>query len=266
MEGSSTAAAVSLAGVTVAFRLADGGLYTAVEGASLNVAPGEFVSIVGPTGCGKSTLLNVVAGLLQPAKGAASIFGTSLAGINRHAGYLFQADALFPWKTALENIAIGYLNLSDAPNTLKYARLAEAANRAQKYDLGVGRSIVLRGNALIWQNKFTEAAAVYNSALAIFNRIKEEEAAIDCTIRIAGAYAGMTQTRTALPLEVEAIRDSILSVSGELNPKMFGPSMFPPIPKDALAGNSDLDKICVLRTWQRLTEPNASRLEPFADR
>ena len=101
------AIAVALADVTVAFRLADGGTYTAVEAASLSVAAGEFVSIVGPTGCGKSTLLNVVAGLLQPAAGTASIFGAPLAGINRQAGYLFQADSLFPWKTALENIAIG---------------------------------------------------------------------------------------------------------------------------------------------------------------
>src|SRR5258708_6605050 len=101
------ATAVALADVTVAFRLADGRIYTAVEAASLSVAAGEFVSIVGPTGCGKSTLLNVVAGLLQPAKGTASIFGAPLTGINRQAGYLFQADSLFPWKTALENIAIG---------------------------------------------------------------------------------------------------------------------------------------------------------------
>ena len=92
------AAAVGLAHCTIAFRLADGGTYTAVEGASLNVADGEFVSIVGPTGCGKSTLLNIAAGLLAPSAGTVTIFA---------AGYLFQADALFPWKTAVENVAIG---------------------------------------------------------------------------------------------------------------------------------------------------------------
>jgi len=101
------AAAVGLARCTIAFRLADGGTYTAVEGASLAVADGEFVSIVGPTGCGKSTLLNIAAGLLAPSAGTVTIFGTALAGLNRTAGYLFQADALFPWKTALENVAIG---------------------------------------------------------------------------------------------------------------------------------------------------------------
>ena len=99
--------AVALAQVTVSFRLADGGSYQAVERASLTVADGEFGSIVGPTGCGKSTLLNVAAGLVAPSSGAIEIFGAPLTGLNRQAGYLFQAEALFPWKTALENVAIG---------------------------------------------------------------------------------------------------------------------------------------------------------------
>ena len=117
-------AAVALDDVVVAFRLADGGVYTAVERATLHVADGEFVAIVGPTGCGKSTLLNVTAGLLTPAAGAVNIFGNSLASLNRQAGYLFQADALFPWKTALENVAIG-LETSGTPVTDARARARE---------------------------------------------------------------------------------------------------------------------------------------------
>src|SRR5215470_8550453 len=80
--------AVALSGVDVTFRLADGGVYTAVERASLDVADGEFVAIVGPTGCGKSTLLNVAAGLLQPAAGAVRKGGLPLTALNRDAGYL----------------------------------------------------------------------------------------------------------------------------------------------------------------------------------
>ena len=99
--------AVALDQATVAFRLSDERIYTAVEKADLKVAHGEFVAIVGPTGCGKSTLLNVAAGLLRPASGAVRIFEKPLSGLNRDAGYLFQADALFPWKTVLENVAIG---------------------------------------------------------------------------------------------------------------------------------------------------------------
>ena len=101
------APAIALHEVAVVFRLADGATYPAVENASLAVADGEFVAIVGPTGCGKSTLLNVAAGLIAPSTGHVDIFGSRLAGLNRQAGYLFQADALFPWKDALENVAVG---------------------------------------------------------------------------------------------------------------------------------------------------------------
>jgi NitT/TauT family transport system ATP-binding protein len=124
--------AVALGEVTVTFRLADGGAYPAVEGASLAVADGEFVAIVGPTGCGKSTLLNVAAGLIAPSSGRIDIFGAPLAGLNRQAGYLFQAEALFPWKTALENVAIGL-------ETAGIAR-AQARERAQSWLARVGLS------------------------------------------------------------------------------------------------------------------------------
>jgi NitT/TauT family transport system ATP-binding protein len=122
--------AVALEDTTVAFRVGDGRVYTAVEKAQLSVADGEFVAIVGPTGCGKSTLLNVAAGLLRPASGAARIFGRPLAGINAEAGYLFQADALFPWKTAIDNVAIG-LEVTGTPR-------GDALKRAQDWLASVG--------------------------------------------------------------------------------------------------------------------------------
>jgi NitT/TauT family transport system ATP-binding protein len=81
--------------------------YTAVADTSLHIAPGEFVSVVGPTGCGKSTLLNVGAGLLEPSSGGIKVFGEELKGINRRAGYMFQAEALMPWRSALQNVIAG---------------------------------------------------------------------------------------------------------------------------------------------------------------
>ena len=81
--------------------------YTAVANTTLAIAPGEFVSVVGPTGCGKSTLLNVGAGLLQPSSGSVKVFGEELNGINSRAGYMFQAEALMPWRSALENVIAG---------------------------------------------------------------------------------------------------------------------------------------------------------------
>ena len=122
--------AVALDDATVAFRLADARLYTAVEQVRLSVADGEFVAIVGPTGCGKSTLLNVAAGLLRPISGTVRIFDAPLTGLNREAGYLFQADALFPWKTAIDNVALG-LEISGTPR-------AEALERAQAWLASVG--------------------------------------------------------------------------------------------------------------------------------
>ena len=83
------------------------GSYTAVKDVSLAIAEGEFVSVVGPTGCGKSTLLNVAAGLLKPSSGVLRVSGTPLADVNRKAGYMFQADALMPWRNALENVMAG---------------------------------------------------------------------------------------------------------------------------------------------------------------
>ena len=102
-------AAVRFRDVTISFGGAGPGAFVAVEGADLDVARGEFVAIVGPTGSGKSTLLNAAAGLLAPARGDVSIFGARLEGLNRDAGYLFQLDALMPWKTALDNVALGLL-------------------------------------------------------------------------------------------------------------------------------------------------------------
>ena len=130
--GELAATAIALEDATVAFRLAGARVYTAVEKARLTVDHGEFVAIVGPTGCGKSTLLNVAAGLLKPAAGAVRIFDKPLSGLNRDAGYLFQADALFPWKTALDNVAIG-LEIAGTPR-----RTALAAAQQWLTSVGLG--------------------------------------------------------------------------------------------------------------------------------
>jgi NitT/TauT family transport system ATP-binding protein len=103
--------ALALENITVTFAARSAGArpYTAVRDTTLVIGRGEFVSVVGPTGCGKSTLLNIAAGLLPASAGRVRVFGDDLAGINRQAGYLFQADALMPWLSALDNVAIGLI-------------------------------------------------------------------------------------------------------------------------------------------------------------
>ena len=104
-----TPPALALADVSCTFvdRANPAARYTAVAGVTLTVGAGEFVSVVGPTGCGKSTLLNVGAGLLAPSTGTVQVFGEPLQGLNRRAGYMFQAESLMPWRTALQNVAAG---------------------------------------------------------------------------------------------------------------------------------------------------------------
>jgi NitT/TauT family transport system ATP-binding protein len=109
MPARDTVPALCLAGVDCTFADKDDPAqrYTAVRDMSLTVAAGEFVSVVGPTGCGKSTLLNVAAGLLAPSTGEVRVFGEMLTGINTRAGYMFQAESLMPWRTAVQNVMAG---------------------------------------------------------------------------------------------------------------------------------------------------------------
>jgi NitT/TauT family transport system ATP-binding protein len=121
---------LALAGVACTFVSKDdpGQRYTAVQGVDLTVGAGEFVSVVGPTGCGKSTLLNVAAGLLQPSTGSVEVFGQPLAGINTRAGYMFQAESLMPWRTALANVMAG----------LEFRGVADARAQAEDWLRRVG--------------------------------------------------------------------------------------------------------------------------------
>ncbi len=129
-----TSAALQLQDVSCTFisRNNPGQRYTAVAGVSLSVAAGEFVSVVGPTGCGKSTLLNMGAGLLQPSTGTVSVFGQPLLGINRRAGYMFQAESLMPWRTALGNVMAGLEFRGTAPAEAK----AQAEDWLRRVGLG----------------------------------------------------------------------------------------------------------------------------------
>ena len=102
-----TSASITLREITKSFSKPDGGTYTAIAGLSLSIAAGEFVAIVGPSGCGKSTLLNLIAGLDYPTSGEVLLAEQQVQGIDRRIGFLFQDDALLPWRTVEQNIGLG---------------------------------------------------------------------------------------------------------------------------------------------------------------
>ncbi len=111
--------ALEFEGVTCSFVTPDGKRYTAVKNVDLTIGDGEFVSVVGPTGCGKSTLLNMAVGLLSPSKGVVKVFGEPLQDLNKRAGYMFQAEALMPWRTAIDNVAAGLQFAHKPTHTVK---------------------------------------------------------------------------------------------------------------------------------------------------
>src|SRR5947208_10926278 len=127
-----TPSTIELRDVTKRFLTPTGQVYTAIRDVTLSVAPGEFVAVVGPTGCGKSTTLSLISGLERPSEGSVQVMGKPVQGIDPRIGYVFQADAVFPWKNVLSNVATGPL--------FRGQRKAEARERARDWIARVGLS------------------------------------------------------------------------------------------------------------------------------
>ena len=121
--------AAELIDVSQVFQTAHGP-FTAIKDVNLAVPRGEFLTIVGPSGCGKSTLVGIISGLAPPASGQAKVFGEPVRGVNRRIGVIFQRDALLPWRTALDNVAM--------PLRFRKVRRAEADRRAKDWLARVG--------------------------------------------------------------------------------------------------------------------------------
>ena len=132
VEQSRATPAIELQGVYKRFPTPTGQVYTALRNLTLAVAPGEFCAVVGPTGSGKSTTLTLVSGLDRPSAGQVRIMGEPVKGIDRRIGYVFQNDAVFPWKDVLHNVAAGPL--------FRGVRKEEAFERARDWVARVGLS------------------------------------------------------------------------------------------------------------------------------
>jgi NitT/TauT family transport system ATP-binding protein len=130
-NGATPAAAgarVSVREVVKHFRKPNGQVYPALGPVSFDVPAGTFLAIVGPSGCGKSTLLHMVAGLSRPTAGEVWVNGEPVRGISRDVGFLFQDDALLPWRTVEENIGLG-LKLRNAGRRETRERVADWMQR-----------------------------------------------------------------------------------------------------------------------------------------
>jgi NitT/TauT family transport system ATP-binding protein len=116
--------AIDATGVSLTFATSDGTV-EALSDVDLQIAPGDFVTLIGPSGCGKTTLLRIIADLEQPSAGTLLVNGltTDAARLRRQYGYVFQAPALYPWRTVEHNVMLP-LEIMGFPAEERRARAA----------------------------------------------------------------------------------------------------------------------------------------------
>lgn len=120
-NASAAGAAIRLTAVSRRFAGKNGAGLQILDGIDLDIAEGEFVALIGASGCGKSTLLNIISGLLPASSGHVEIFGSPSQGLDPRIGYMFQTDALLPWRNLIDNVAMG-LELDGMSRKDRYAR------------------------------------------------------------------------------------------------------------------------------------------------
>jgi NitT/TauT family transport system ATP-binding protein len=137
--GLSGVPSIDIRDLSLTFQTNDGPVY-ALANANLSVAPGEFISFIGPSGCGKTTLLRVIADLESPTSGSITVNGLSAreAREKRQYGYVFQAPALYPWRTAQANVMLplevfGLPKPERAARAAKYLAMVNLAGFEKKY-------------------------------------------------------------------------------------------------------------------------------------
>jgi NitT/TauT family transport system ATP-binding protein len=111
-----SAVVLSVDGVSKTYVTGDGARIEALDGVSLDVREGEFVSVIGPSGCGKSTLFQIIGGLLGSDAGSVCVDGQRINGSHRDIGMVFQEESTFPWRSVLDNVAFP-LELAGMPKS-----------------------------------------------------------------------------------------------------------------------------------------------------
>jgi sulfonate transport system ATP-binding protein len=156
----------------------------AIDGITLDVAPGEVVAVVGGSGCGKSTLLRVVSGLDNPTQGNVALDGDAIRSPHEKIGIVFQEPRLLPWLTVADNVGFG---LADRPKAERAERVARQLDRVgltdkanvwprelsggQAQRVALARALVMRPEVLLLDEPF--------SALDAFTRVDLQDHLLD---------------------------------------------------------------------------------------
>jgi NitT/TauT family transport system ATP-binding protein len=218
---------IELAAVTKRFSTPGGTAFTALRDVTMTVEPGQFCAVVGPSGCGKSTTLTLVAGLDRPSEGAVRVGGRPVDGIARGTSFMFQTDALLPWKTVLGNVAMGPLfhgvpkkaALTDAREWLRLVGLAGFENHhphqlsgGMRKRVSLAAALINEPSVLLMDEPFgaldvQTKAIMSNELLTLWDQTQPSVIFVTHDLEEAIALADQVVVMTAAPGTVKAVFD-----------------------------------------------------------
>lgn len=205
--------------ITLTFKPKDREAVTALKGLNLEVAKGEFVSLVGPSGCGKSTFLNVLLGLLKPDTGEIQLNGKQITGPGQERAMVFQEFGLLPWRTVLANVELG-LELKGVQASVRRERAMELIRMAglmgfenhyphelsggMKQRVGLARALATDPEVLLMDEPFAALDAqtrdlMQTELLEIWDRAKKTVIFVTHSIEEAAYLSDRVVVLTARP-------------------------------------------------------------------
>jgi NitT/TauT family transport system ATP-binding protein len=218
---------IELSAVTKRFGTPGGSAFTALRDVTMTVEPGRFCAVVGPSGCGKSTTLTLVAGLDRPSEGSVRVGGRPVDGIARGTSFMFQTDALLPWKTVLGNVAMGPLfhgvpkktALTDAREWLRLVGLAGFENHhphqlsgGMRKRVSLAAALINEPSVLLMDEPFgaldvQTKAIMSNELLTLWDQTQPSVIFVTHDLEEAIALADQVVVMTAAPGTVKAVFD-----------------------------------------------------------
>ena len=220
-------AGIELSNVTKRFATPAGAAFTALRDVNMTVRPGQFCAVVGPTGCGKSTTLTLVAGLERPSGGTVSVGGRPVSGITHGTSFMFQTDALLPWKTVIANVAMGPLfrgiprrtALTDAREWLRVVGLTGFENHhphqlsgGMRKRVSLAAALINEPSILLMDEPFgaldvQTRAIMSNELLTLWDQSRPSVLFVTHDLEEAIAIADRVVVMTAGPGTVKAVYD-----------------------------------------------------------